>query len=76
MYQVPETDGSTFTLLCFIIMSIYHHHHFIDFYYVQLSEDREAKFFLYTLSEGLLWFLASQQQEIKESCSPSTISPL
>ena len=54
MYGVPETDGSNFTLLCFIIMSIYHHHHyFIDFYYVQLSEDLEAKFFLYTLSEGL-----------------------
>lgn len=55
MYRVPETDGSTFTLLRFIIMSIYHHHHhyFIDFYYAQLSEDREAKFFLYTLSEGL-----------------------
>lgn len=43
-----------FFALFFIIMSIYHHHHyFIDFYYVQLSEDLEAKFFLFTLSEGL-----------------------
>lgn len=67
MYRVPETDGSTFTLLCFIIIYHHHHHYFIDFYHVRLSEERKAKFF-FTLSEGLLWFLASQQQEIKESC--------
>lgn len=50
----------------FFITNIYHHdnHYFIDFYYVQLSE-KVLSFF--TLSEGLLSFLASQQQETKES---------